>query len=213
MQKQKKTREEEPDYNLYDAPESEQYVQGYVLAIAVIANSFRFLNVQRLIHDKDLNVYAYIPTDIPISDKTAGVLCYIVFRTWFEFIVGRSVINIGQYKEDIGKYVYHIPTSEPERQPVWFHKSWILPSYDPIMYDTGAKKYERVMSNVPIRNLIPKEELLEYRRDYCRQSKCYEPISEENQFCKNYMKGLANPKICNYCAASKHGQNCLTTRG
>lgn len=210
---EKKNREEKTDNNLYDAQESDQYVQGYALAIKVTMQPVRFLDVQLLIHDKELNVYAYIPTDIPVSDKEAGVLCYILFRTEFEYIAGKYKINLKKRGKETGNHGYNIPTGEPDHQPVWFHKSWILPSYDPTMYDTDAKKYDRIKHRQELAKIFPDKVRLEYRRAACRRQKCYEPVSEKNPYCKNYHKDLANDKICYFCAASERGRNCLTSHG
>lgn len=195
-----------PDANLYDAPESDQYVQGYVLAMSVTMSSRVFLDVQLLVHDKKLNPYAFIPTDIPTSDKENGVLCYVAFATEFEYILGKHYINM---KVD----GYNIHTTEPDIQPVWFHKAWILKGYDPTMYDTGEKKFNRIKKPFQILQLFPPRDILEWRRDQCRKKKCYAPISDQDENCKNKGKGLANQKICHYCAASNTGRNCVDSMG
>lgn len=203
MQNNRKTL---PDANLYDAPESDQYVQGYVLAMSVTMSSRVFLDVQLLVHDKKLNPYAFIPTDIPTSDKENGVLCYVAFATEFEYRIAKYCINMKERG-------YNIHTTEPDIQPVWFHKSWILKDYDPTMYDTGEKKYNRVKNPFQISQLFPPRDILEWRRDQCRKKKCYAPISDQNENCKNSCKGLVNKKICYFCAASKSGRNCVDASG
>ena len=196
-----------PDANLYDAPESDQYVQGYVLAMSVTMSSRVFLDVQLLVHDKKLNPYAFIPTDIPTSDKENGVLCYVAFATEFEYRIGKYYINMKVYG-------YNIHTLEPDNQPVWFHKYWILKDYDPTMYDTGEKKYNRIkVSKTQLLKLFPPRDILEWRRDQCRKKKCYAPISDQDENCKNSFKDFANDKICHFCAASKQGRNCVDSNG
>lgn len=197
-----------PDTNLYDTQESDKYVQGYAIGFAIPSTAVYYLAFQRMIHDKELNAYAYIPTDIPTSERETGVLAYILFKTEFEFKM--AVYELG--KNYFGRK-WHLASAVQSDQPVWFHKSWCLESYDPKLYDTGAKQFKRVGSNPQKYTIFSKKEYAEMRKDFCFSQKCYAPTSEDCDICKNYVRDVANDKICFYCAAGKRRGKIYSSAG
>lgn len=197
-----------PDTNLYDTQESDKYVQGYAIGFAVPSIAANYLAFQRMIHDKELNAYAYIPTDIPTSERETGVLAYILFKTEFEFKMAVHELSISYTRRK-----WHLSFAVQSDKPVWFHKSWCLKSYDPKLNDTGAKQFVRVSPIHEKYTIFSKKEFAEMRKDFCFSQKCYAPTSEDCDICKNYMMDVTNPKICNYCAAGKRRGKIYSSAG
>jgi hypothetical protein len=197
-----------PDTNLYDSQESDKYVQGYAIGFAVPSIAANYLGFQRMIHDKELNAYAYIPTDIPTSEREASVLAYILFKTEFEFKMA-----VHELSKCYTRRKWHLSFAVQSDKPVWFHKSWCLKSYDPKLYDTGAKQFVRVSPIHEKYTIFSKKEFAEMRKDFCFSQKCYAPTSEDCDICKNYMRDVTNDKLCFYCAAGKKRGKILTSNG
>ena len=187
-----------PDTNLYDSQESDKYIQGYAIGFAIPSTAVYYLAFQRMIHDKELNAYAYIPTDIPTSERETGVLAYILFKTEFEFKMA-----VHELSKSYTRRKWKLSFTVQSDQPVWFHKSWCLKSYDPKLNDTGAKQFVRVSPIHEKYTIFSKKEFAEMRKDFCFSQKCYAPTSEDCDICRNYMRDVTNHKICLYCAAGK----------
>ena len=194
------------DISLYDTQPSDKYVQGYALAFSVTSFATRYSAFQRFLWDATFNHYAFIPTDIHTSEKETGVLCYVLYKTEFEFRMAKYDLNKNRRK-------YRLPFAEQHDGPVWFHKSWLLKSYNPKMYDTGAKQFKRIGRNNQKYTVFSKKEYAEMRKDFCFSQKCYAPTSEDCDICKNYMRNVVNSKICLYCVAGKNRGKIYSSRG
>ena len=201
MRKNKGTSIFDYDYAVYDAPEGEEYVQGYAIGVYVPNAPRVFRDIKLVIDNPTINMYAYIPTEYVTSSEIPCGLCYFVFASDFEYRIGVQELRTKRY--GLHKFsLMVLPTN-----PIWFHRGWILPTYDPTKYDTYEKKYKKMKNRA---FLFTEEERMKCRIEYSKAKECYKPKSDSDDNCANCFKGFKNSKVCYVCGASIHGKQFLT---
>ena len=161
--------------DIFDSKPGADFVSGYCITIFVDATARCMLDVNRMVWDKELNTYAYIPTDYVSSSEIPCGLCYMIYATEFEMRLAKTKTAV-RYRNKKG---YNLKYEIPSVQPVWFHKCWLRPQYDPTAYDTDAKKYRITALNSALRSQFPEEEVLRWKKAfhdtgeilYCRKKK------------------------------------------
>ena len=184
------------DFRIYDEKPGEGYITGYVIQVFVGFNQLDVANLKGILQRKDMNVYAYIPTNYPGSDTAACGIAYVVFASMFEMLIAHAKMISTR-----GKFV-GIKCKMFPQNPVWFHKVWVMDSYDPTMYDTDAKKYMYVKNRGSARHIFDEKEIAKWRKAWAKETKrCYEPKAPDTETCKNSTYDFGKP--CLRCPLSQ----------
>lgn len=195
---------EKYDTAIYDEKPSNDYIKGFCVIAYIPYNENSFIALEHLVRDNTFNLMAYIPTPYTGSEEYPFGIVYLIVGTKIEMIHLKESILL--YQRDKSKEKYYFEAKEPSTNPVWFHKGWVMDSYDPTKFDTKAKQYAFIMRREYIRSKVHKSTLKSLRRAYCMELECYAPKSEKDKDCKNAYKGFKHDKICTFCAASKNGK-------
>ena len=183
------------DFRIYDEKPGEGYITGYVIQVFVGFNQLDVASLKGFLHRKDVNVYAYIPTNYPGSDTAACGIAYVVFASMFEMLIANARMS--------DKHTIMMPLKHKmvSYKPVWFHKVWLMESYDPTKYDTDAKKYMYVRNKMNQKRLFDEKEVAKWRKAWAKETKkCYEPKSPDTEMCKNSSNNYGKP--CLRCPLS-----------
>ena len=184
------------DFRIYDEKPGEGYITGYVIQVFVGFNQLDVASLKGFLHRKDVNVYAYIPTNYPGSDTAACGIAYVVFASMFEMLIADVRMS--------DKHTIRMPLKHKmvSYKPVWFHKVWLMESYDPTKYDTDAKKYMYVRNKMNQKRLFDEKEVAKWRKAWAKETKkCYEPKSPDTEMCKNSVFKYGEP--CYRCPLSQ----------
>lgn len=186
-------------YDVYDSLDGlepkEDYDKGYVICIFATISDVQSINIVNFLHRT--NPYAYIPTEYVLLDTGfPGAVCYAIYKTRFEYICAQVAIRYDdlQVKTSI---LYEIMSNKK----VYFHKHWLLDSYDPNKF-TDEYKYKVACHSIPVKKMIGKKEFLRLRRKQHKKKQCYIPVSKEDDTCN--MKNLRNKQICARCGVSRY---------
>lgn len=184
------------DFRIYDEKPGEGYITGYVIQVFVGFNQLDVASLKGFLHRKDVNVYAYIPTNYPGSDTAACGIAYVVFASMFEMLIANARMSD---KHTIKMPLKHKTVSY---KPVWFHKVWVMDSYDPTKYDTDMKKYMYIKNRPNIRHIFDEKEVARWRKAWAKETKkCYEPKAPDTETCKNSVFKYGEP--CYRCPLSQ----------
>lgn len=200
------------DNDIYDAPEGKDYIKGYALTVYITLEQKKILVLGKVVREGLCNVYAYIPTDYVSQGVVPYAVAYLIFASKFEQKIARYALTGQSSKMQNASEIRNVRLKSIAK-PVWFHKGWVLPTYDPELVNTDAKKYKYIANHNGCRKLFTNKQIAKWRRAYCMTFHCYAPKSEQDKDCVNYVRGLKNNKICRYCAASKHGKVFADTLG
>ena len=195
------------DYCLYDSKEGEDYVQGYAVQIFVGASQKDMIDVRQMLEDKQSNPYGYIVTEYPVKEQTPCQIVFIIYKSLMEACLGISI------KKKKDRNVEIKPPFLLSKEPVWFHKGWVLKTYDPKLYAKDEDKYAAIRRNSQIQIQLPKEEVKKWRKEWIKKNyKCYAPRSKEDDICRNSNSTSSNN--CQFCVASSYadryeGKKCI----
>lgn len=195
------------DYCLYDSKEGEDYVQGYAVQLFVGASQKDMIDVRQMLEDKQSNPYGYIVTEYPVKEQTPCQIVFFIYKSLLEACLGVSVKK--KKERNKGAKLPFLFSKEP----VWFHKGWVLKTYDPKLYAKDEDKYAVIKSNAKIQIQLPKEEVKKWRKAWIKKNyTCYAPRSEEDDICRNSKSHT--PHNCMFCAASSfadryEGKKCI----
>ena len=186
-------------YDVYDSLDGlepkEDYGKGYVIFIFATIKDAQAITIINFL--KRTNPYAYIPTEYVLLDTGfPGAVCYAIYKTRFEYEYAK--INI--YKLG-GKTITNILYEIPADKKVYFHKHWLLDSYDPSK-NTDESKYRIASRSKRLRKAIGNKEFTRLRRVHAKTKPCYEPCSDKDDTCN--MKKRRNSKICAVCGVSRY---------
>lgn len=183
------------DFRIYDEKPGEGYITGYVIQVNINYHTTALARLSAIIHDELVNMYAYIPTNLPASTEDPSVVVWLIFATKFERTLG--VWKLENKRANFKKMQYSIPT----KKRVWFHESWVLNSYDPTKYDTDAKKYAKLKTKSSVlTTYFSAEESLKWRKAYFKEKPCYKATDENNETCRNARHQYGKP--CMRCPVS-----------
>lgn len=194
------------DYCLYDSKEGRDYVQGYAVQIFVGASQKDMVDVRQMLEDKQSNPYGYIVTEYPVQEQVPCRIVFILYKSLMEACLG---VAVGKSKRNWGIKLPFLFSKEP----VWFHKGWVLKTYDPKLYAKDEDKYAAIRRNSQIQIQLPKEEVKKWRKEWIKKNyNCYAPRSKEDDICRN-----ANPSersTCKFCPVSTwagryEGKKCI----
>lgn len=169
------------DQDIYDSyPGSDDYIKGFAIQVFVPFKQKDVTNLQRFLHNPDMNVYAYIPTDYAGAiDEVCGV-AYVILASKFELTIAeQKMLNL----KNGGFRITHKVVS---RKMIWFHKAWKRKEYDPTRYDTDTKKYLFIRHRRALYPVLGEKETKRLRKAWAKDTKeCYEPRSPQDEICKN----------------------------
>lgn len=194
------------DYCLYDSKEGRDYVQGYAVQIFVGASQKDMIDVRQMLEDKQSNPYGYIVTEYPVKEQVPCRIVFILYKSLMEACLG---VALWKSKR---KWGFKLPFLF-SKEPVWFHKGWVLKTYDPKLYAKDEDKYAAIRRNSQIQIQLPKEEVKKWRKEWVKKNyKCYAPRSKEDDICRNSKS--VSPNNCKFCAASPYadryeGKKCI----
>lgn len=194
------------DYCLYDSKEGRDYVQGYAVQMFVGASQKDMIDVRQMLEDKQSNPYGYIVTEYPVKEQVPCRIVFILYKSLMEACLG---VASGKSKRNWGIKLPFLFSKEP----VWFHKGWVLKTYDPKLYAKDEDKYVAIKSKTEIQLQLPKEEVKKWRKEWIKKNyKCYAPRSKEDDICRNSKSH--SPNNCLFCAASAYadryeGKKCI----
>lgn len=194
------------DYCLYDSKEGRDYVQGYAVQIFVGASQKDMIDVRQMLEDKQSNPYGYIVTEYPVKEQVPCRIVFILYKSLMEACLG---VAVGKSKRNLGIKLPFLFSKEP----VWFHKGWVLKTYDPKLYAKDEDKYAAIRRKTEIQIQLPKEEVKKWRKEWIKKNyKCYAPRSKEDDICRNSKSYSSNN--CLFCAASSYadryeGKKCI----
>lgn len=194
------------DYCLYDSKEGRDYVQGYAVQIFVGASQKDMIDVRQMLEDKQSNPYGYIVTEYPVKEQVSCRIVFILYKSLMEACLG---VAVGKSKRNVGIKLPFLFSKEP----VWFHKGWVLKTYDPKLYAKDEDKYAVIRRKSEIKIQLPKEEVKKWRKEWIKKNyKCYAPRSKEDDICRN--SKAQSPNNCPFCAASPYadryeGKKCI----
>lgn len=194
------------DYCLYDSKEGRDYVQGYAVQIFVGASQKDMVDVRQMLEDKQSNPYGYIVTEYPVQEQVPCRIVFILYKSLMEACLG---VAVGKSKRNWGIKLPFLFSKEP----VWFHKGWVLKTYDPKLYAKDEDKYAAIRRKTGIQIQLPKEEVKKWRKEWIKKNyKCYAPRSKEDDICRNSKS--CSPNNCQFCAASAYadrydGKKCI----
>lgn len=195
------------DYCLYDSKEGRDYVQGYAVQIFVGASQKDMIDVRQMLEDKQSNPYGYIVTEYPVKEQTPYRIVFILYKSLMEACLGIST----KKKKERNKGV-NLPFLF-SKEPVWFHKGWVLKTYDPKLYAKDEDKYAAIRTKPRIQLQLPKEEVEKWKKEWIKKNyKCYAPRSKEDDICRNSKSH--SPNNCPFCVASAYadryeGKKCI----
>lgn len=195
------------DYCLYDSKEGEDYVQGYAVQIFVGASQKDMIDVRQMLEDKQSNPYGYIVTEYPVKEQTPYRIVFIVYKSLMEACLGIST----KKKKERNKGV-NLPFLF-SKEPVWFHKGWLLKTYDPKLYAKDEDKYAVIRTKPRIQLQLPKEEVEKWKKEWIKKNyKCYAQRSEEDDICRNATPSKRS--TCKFCPVSTwagryEGKKCI----
>lgn len=197
------------DQAVYDSSEGDDYIKGYCIVVYVTWEQKKLLWLGRIVHEGLFNTYAYIPTDYVSPFEVPYAVAYLIYKTWFEFKIALYKITHRPSKRET---TFNLKAKPMYKNPVWFHKGWVLPTYDPNLYNTDAKRYERIKKDsLGVRKLFSPKKIAKWRRAYYMTLPCYAPKSKKDKDCAN--KNSRNHKICTYCGASNTGKHYADSLG
>lgn len=183
------------DFRIYDEKPWEGYITGYAIQVFVGFNQLDVANLKGFLNRKDMNVYAYIPTNYPGSDNAACGIAYVIFASMFEMLIADARMS------RVHSYDPKIKHKIVSYKPVWFHNAWVIKSYDPTKYDTDAKKYMYVRSRINQKRIFEEKEIAKWRKAWAKETKkCYEPKAPDTETCKNSTYDFGKP--CLRCPLS-----------
>lgn len=183
------------DFRIYDEKPGEGYITGYALQVFIGSSQLDVASLRGFLHRKDMNVYAYIPTNYPGSDTAACVIAYLVFASFFELLIANKCMK--NRSVDVGRIRHEVVSTKP----IWFHKVWVMDSYDPTMYDTDAKKYMYIKNRNGVRSVFDANEIAKWRKSWAKETKkCYEPKAHDTETCRNSSNNYGKP--CLRCPLS-----------
>ena len=194
------------DYCLYDSKEGRDYVQGYAVQIFVGASQKDMIDVRQMLEDKQSNPYGYIVTEYPVKEQVSCRIVFIIYKSLMEACLG---VAVGKSKKRKGLNSLFLFSKEP----VWFHKGWLLKTYDPKLYAKDEDKYAAIRTKPRIQLQLPKEEVEKWRKAWVKKNyECYAPRSKEDEICR-----YANPSkrsTCKFCPVSTYagryeGKKCI----
>ena len=194
------------DYCLYDSKEGRDYVQGYAVQIFVGASQKDMIDVRQMLEDKQSNPYGYIVTEYPVKEQVPCRIVFVLYKSLMEACLG---VASWKSKRNCG---FKLPFLF-SKEPVWFHKGWVLKTYDPKLYAKDEDKYAAIRRNSQIQIQLPKEEVKKWRKEWIKKNyKCYAPRSKEDDICRNSKS--KSPNNCPFCAASAYadrydGKKCI----
>ena len=194
------------DYCLYDSKEGRDYVQGYAVQIFVGASQKDMIDVRQMLEDKRSNPYGYIVTEYPVKEQVPCRIVFILYKSLMEACLG---VASWKSKRNWG---FKLPFLF-SKEPVWFHKGWVLKTYDPKKYAKDEDKYAAIKSKTEIQRQLPKEEVKKWKKEWIKKNyKCYAPRSEEDEICRNATPGKRS--TCKFCLVSTYagryeGKKCI----
>lgn len=192
------------DYCIYDSKEGRNYVQGYALQIFAGASQKDMIDIRHMLEDKQSNPYGYIVTDYPVKEDVPCRIVFIIYKSLMEAYLGKACL--GRKKGNINPFFV-------TKEPVWFHKGWILKTYDPKLYDKDEDKYAAIRQKSGIMKELPKEEVKKWRKAWAKKNKpCYQARSKKDDICRNSKS--RSGRNCEFCAASSfadryEGKKCI----
>lgn len=194
------------DYCLYDSKEGRDYVQGYAVQIFVGASQKDMVDVRQMLEDKQSNPYGYIVTEYPVKEQVPCRIVFILYKSLMEACLG---VASGKSKRNWGIKLPFLFSKEP----VWFHKGWVLKTYDPKLYAKDEDKYAAIKSKTEIQLQLPKEEVKKWRKEWIKKNyKCYATRSKEDDICRNATPSKRS--TCKFCPVSTYagryeGKKCI----
>lgn len=184
------------DYAIYDAPEGPDYVQGYAVQLFCTFSQKRMIDIGNVVQDKVSNPYGFIVTKYSVKESIPCRIVYVIYKTRLEFELGLRKIRNRNGKKINYKFVI------PPVNPVWFHKGWVLDTYDPTLYDTDDKKYAAIRQRNDISAIFKEERRTWYKAWIKLNYKCYTPISDTEEKCANSSK--SSHTNCRRCPLSHY---------
>lgn len=182
------------DYCLYDSKEGRDYVQGYAVQIFVGASQKDMIDVRQMLEDKQSNPYGYIVTEYPVQNQVSCRIVFILYKSLMEACLG---VAVGKSKKRKGINSLFLFSKEP----VWFHKGWVLKTYDPKLYAKDEDKYAVIKTKPRIQLQLPKEEVKKWKKEWIKKNyKCYAPRSKEDDICRNVTPSKRS--TCKFCLVS-----------
>ena len=150
------------DYCLYDSKEGRDYVQGYAVQIFVGASQKDMIDVRQMLEDKQSNPYGYIVTEYPVKEQVPCRIVFILYKSLMEACLGIAVVKS---KKNGGRRPFLF-----SKEPVWFHKGWVLKTYDPKLYAKDEDKYAVIRRNLQIQNQLPKKDVNKWRKEWIKKN-------------------------------------------
>ena len=192
------------DYCIYDSKEGRNYVQGYALQIFAGASQKDMIDIRHMLEDKQSNPYGYIVTDYPVKEDVPCRIVFIIYKSLLEAHLGKACL--GKKGENINPFFV-------TKEPVWFHKGWVLKTYDPKLYAKDEDKYAAIRLKTNIMKELPKEEVKKWRKAWVKKNyECYAPRSKKDEICRN--ANPSNRSTCKFCPVSTYagryeGKKCI----
>lgn len=192
------------DYCLYDSKEGRNYVQGYALQIFVGASQKDMIDIRTMLEDKLSNPYGYIVTEYPVKEEVPCRIVFIIYKSLLEAHLGKACL--GKKKGNINPFFV-------TKESVWFHKGWVLKTYDPKLYAKDEDKYAAIRGKPGIQIHLPKEDVNKWRKAWVKKNySCYKARSKEDEICRN--SDTNKRSTCKFCPVSTYagryeGKKCI----
>lgn len=184
------------DNDVYDAPpegkDLKEYGKGFLTILYV---SYEPAIVKYIpIAIAKSNAYAYITSKYEITEDAAApyTIAYVIHKRMYEKLVFDWICIHPKWSRPA------IPIDASHKEPVWFHKGWISPTFDPKKYElTPGRRFFLLNSMLEGASRNYKKKI---KVELMRERGCYEPIKGKNLTCKG---GNVNPQICAKCVLYK----------
>ena len=190
------------DFRIYDAPpdtDPENYQLGYVIIYKVKSSPVQIIGLME--HIEKTNPIAVIPTEYfsNIEDDTPSGFVYVIYNTEFEYKYGVRCTKGVRFA--VSRMAHELI---PGDKMVYYHKAWILHSYDPTRFDTEEKKYDVIKGDVKFQKMLGKRAVNKIKIAHFKISNadCYIPTSRSNMTCT--MEKHKNYNLCVECALSRY---------
>lgn len=193
------------DFDVYDSLPEENpgdYIQGFCYTLFIPMNMKYILRLENALNES--NAIAMIPTEYRTEDSENKVyfILYVTHKSYVEhqyFVFKTQLLTYGK------AYRSELTYKETSPNPVYFHKGWTRPSYDPNKYNDPVSVYKLITVRREFWNFLPDGMVSQIRREYWRTKPCYVPVEGDDTKCGVDWKGVT--LMCTHCVLSKHCKN------
>lgn len=160
------------DFDVYDSLPEENpgdYIQGFCYTLFMPMYNNFILRLENALNVS--NAIAMIPTEYRTNsgDENVFFILYVLHKSYFEhqYFVYRTQ-RLGHTKKECLNLIY----KETSPNPVYFHKGWTRPSYDPTKFEDPEELYKVLTYGREFVKFLPQDLIAKVRQDHLQAKHC-----------------------------------------